>query len=146
MVTLVDPTVLRLWGIGVPPYSARGLVQNITPIDASVHLRRTVNGRMVDLSHDQFRKYASTITGSDQSPPAVDGIWPGQQVTVDCIVELAYPEYDGGNLREEVPGSKRQETGFWFYRPRLHMVVRNFTIERNEYGAVVGWTMDLEEE
>jgi hypothetical protein len=146
MVTQTDPTVLRLWGIGVPPYSARGLRQTLTPIAASQQIRRTVNGGLIDLSHAQFRKYASTITGNDQRPPGVDGIWPGQQVTVDCIQELAYPEYDGGNAREEVPGSKHQEAGWWFYRPRLHMVVQSFSVETDEYGATVGWTMELEEE
>jgi hypothetical protein len=138
-------TVLELHGIGVPPYSARGLSQTLTPIDAAVHLERNINGGLLDMSMFQFRKYKSTITGSDQQPPGVDGIWPGQVVTVDCIVELAYP--DGGTpVRAVVPGSERFDGGWWLYRPRLDMRVVGFNINRDEYGAQVGWTLDLEED
>jgi hypothetical protein len=141
-----DPstTVLRLWGVGVPPYSARGLNQTLEPIEASVHVERTINGGLLDLSHEQFRKYKSTITGSDQQPPAVDGVWPGQLVTVDCVVELAYPEY-ASPQRTAVPTSERSESGWNFYRPRLEMVIVGFAVDRDEYGAQVGWSMNLEE-
>ena len=137
-------TVLELWGIGVPPYSARGLQQTLEPIDAAKQIERTVNGALVDFSHSQFYKYKSMITGNDQQPPAVDGVWPGQLVTVDCIVELAYAD-SGGPLRTAVPGSVRAESGWNFYRPRLDMMVTGFTINKDEWGAQVGWTMNLEE-
>ena len=137
-------TVLELWGIGVPPYSARGLQQTLEPIEASSQIVRTVNGDLADFSHAQFRKYKSTITGSDQQPPAVDGIWPGQLVTVDCVVELAYND-SGGPQREAVPGSVRSESGWNFYRPRLLMMVIGFSLNKDEWGATVGWTMALEE-
>jgi hypothetical protein len=75
-----DPTELRLVGMGVPPYSARGLSQSLEPIDAAMHLERTINGELLDLSYEPMQKYKSTISGSDQLPPAVDGVWPGKLV------------------------------------------------------------------
>jgi hypothetical protein len=140
----LDTTVLALWGVGVPPYSARGLSQTLEPIDMSVDTARDINGALMDLSSSQFRKYKSKVTGTDQQPPAVDGVWPGHVVTVDCVAELCAPEYSLLQ-RGAVPGSEREETGFTFYRPRLEMMVVGFNTSTDEYGAQVGWEMDLEE-
>lgn len=137
-------TVLELWGNGVPPYSARGLHQTLEPIDAASNAQRTINGELIDLSFSQFRKYKSTITGSDQQPPAVDGRWPGTIIVVDCVTELAVPEYSMPD-RDIVPGSLRSESGFLFYRPRLTMMILGFSVDRDEYGAQVAWTLNLEE-
>jgi len=38
----------------VPPYSARGLTQTLTPIAAAANMRRTINGELLDLSAGQF--------------------------------------------------------------------------------------------
>lgn len=141
---MADETLLVLAGVGVPPYSARGLEQTLVPIDQAISLARTVNGELVDLSSSAFRKYRSTINGNDQQVPAVDGVWPGAQVTVDCIVELAYPT-GGVAQRTVVPGSSRTANGFTFYRPRLTMLVTGFDVRLDEWDAVVGWSMDLEE-
>jgi len=140
----MNTTILRLWGIGVPPYSARGIVQTLEPIDAASNIARTINGKLLDMSHDQFKKFKSTLTATDQRPPAVDGVWPGQLVTVDCIQMLAHMEYTSPS-REYVPGSEITEAGWNYYRPRLHMMVMNFTLNTDEYPADVGWTMELEE-
>jgi hypothetical protein len=141
---MADDTLLVLAGIGVPDYSARGLTQTLEPIEASTSLRRTVNGALVDWSYAQFRKYKSTISCQDQEPPAVDGVWPGHVVTVDCVAELSYP-VGGSPSRPVVPGSARTEGAFTFYRPRLQMLVTGFSVSRDEYGAAVQWQMDLEE-
>ena len=141
---MTDTTFLVLQGIGVPPYSAPGLTQTIAPIDAAKNLQRAIDGTLMDLSSEQFRKFKSTISGTDQQPPAIDGVWPGHTVEVDCISELCYPEYAVPS-RNAVPGSEREENGFVFYRPSLQMMVTDFSIQTDEYGAQVGWTMDLEE-
>lgn len=137
-------TLLRLHGIGVPPYSARGLSQTLTPIDQAASLERTVNGSLVDLSFSGFRKFRSTISGTDQKPPKVNGVWPGQQVTVDCIAELSL-ETGGTPDRPIVPGSLDVEGEFATYRPRLTMLVVAFNISHDEYGRQVDWSLDLEE-
>jgi hypothetical protein len=138
-------SVLSLSGFGVPPYSARGASQSLEPIGQAQQLRRTINASLIDVSRPEFRKYRSTISCSDQQPPAVDGVWPGQIVTVDCIAELSYPTSGGNPARTVVPGSSRTEGDFTFYRPRLTMRVLNFSHETDEFGAVVSWSMQLEE-
>jgi hypothetical protein len=140
----MSDTLLVLAGIGVPLYSARGLTQTLQPIEAAGSQRRTVNGALVDLSLAQFRKYRSTVRCSDMEAPALAGIWPGHVVTVDCIVELSYPS-GGAPERTPVTASVRSESGFVFYRPQLTMQVTGYTVEKNEWGAVTAWTLELEE-
>jgi hypothetical protein len=137
-------SLLVLSGIGVPPYSARGLTQTLQPIEAAGSQRRTVNGTLVDLSQAQFRKYRSTIRCGDHEAPALDGIWPGQVVTVNCVAELCCPSVDTP-AKSVVSGSQRTEGSFIFYRPQLVMQVVGFTMEKDEYGAATSWTLELEE-
>src|ERR1041385_2763919 len=140
-----DDTLLMLNGLGVPAYSARGLTQTLEPIEASAQLRRTVNGALVDLSYEPFRKYKSTISCSDQEPPAVDGVWPGQVVTIECVVELCFVTATGTAARPAVTGSQRVDSEFTFYRPVLTMRATGFSVSRDEYGAAVSWQLQLEE-
>jgi hypothetical protein len=140
-------TVLMLSAIGVPSYSARGLSQTLEPIDAAKQQRRTVNGTLMDLSYNQFHKFKSTITGNDQDPPALDAVMPGKVLTIDCITELCYDVTTPGTpSRPAVYGSERTEQyPFIFYRPQLDMMVTGFQIDRDEWGAQVSWTLNLEE-
>lgn len=138
-------TELVLSTFGVPPYSARGLVQTLTPISQASSLARTVNGALIDFSLPAFRKYASTIRGADQNPPAFDMLWPGQLLTVDCVAELSYKTSGGSAGRTVVPGSSRVEGEFTIYRPRLIMRVVSFDWEQDEWMANVGWNLQLEE-
>lgn len=133
---------LVIAGIGLPAASIRGATQTLAPIAAAAQLMRTVNGALVDISDPVFRKYASTIRGSDQAPPALDGVWPGQLVTVDCVAELVHAE---GATPERPVVESRMEDGFVFYRPRLVMRVLSFEVERDDWGAAVAWTLTLEE-
>ena len=145
MTDISDITVLRLHGMGVPLYSARGLSQTLTPIVESQQLRRTINGDLDDRSVSQFRKFDSTITGTDQQPPALNGVWPGTQIIVDCIPEIAYETSTGQPDRQEVAGSIRYEGDYTYYRPQLTMRIVNFEVNKDEYGAQVGWTLELSE-
>lgn len=146
MISRENPTILRLWGMGVPLYSARGITQTLEPIDSSVQVKRTVNGALRDLSEAQFRKFKSSITCSDQDPPATDGRWPGTIVTVECIVELSYLTIGGMPERTPVDYSMRTSGDHTFYRPELEMMVSGApTISKDEYGATVSWTIQLEE-
>jgi hypothetical protein len=138
-------TLLTLTGVGVPPYSARGLTQTLEPIEASAQLRRTVNGALVDLSYEPFRKYKSTIACQDQEPPAVDGVWPGRVVNVGCVAELSFLTAGGSPARLVVDDSERVDGAFTFYRPILTMRVTGLSVTRDEYGSNVSWQMQLEE-
>lgn len=137
--------VLTLSGIGVPSYSARGASQTLEPIQASQQLRRTVNGELIDISRPEFRKYRSRISCSDQQSPAVDGVWPGQVVTVGCISELSYLTAGGSPARTPVTGSSRTEGAYTVYRPSLTMRVVSFSQDTDEYGAETSWSLELEE-
>lgn len=147
---LSDSTLLVISAIGVPPYSARGLTQTLEPIPASQNLRRTVNGELADVSATQFRKYRSVITCTDQQPPAMSAAWPGLELTVDCIAELAYLTATGSPdrvLADVDSGSEasRVEDDFTFYRPQLTMRLVTFRTQTDEYGATVAWSLELEE-
>lgn len=139
-------TVLRMVGVGVPPYSVRGAKQSLAPIDQATNLKRTVNGALKDISFTGFRKYKSTISCSDMRPPNFDGKWPGLTVTVDCIAELSFtPDEGETRQRPAVPGSEHTEGAHTVYRPRLIMKIINLSQDTDEYDHVTGWTMDLEE-
>lgn len=140
-----DFTLLAISGPGVGPYSARGLEQTLDPIPQALQLRRTINGAIRDLSVEQFHKYKSTITCNDMLPPALDGVMPGLQVTVDCVAELSYKTDGGSPSRNVVPGSSYVVGEYTYYRPRLTMIIGEMTVSRNEYGRAVSWTMNLEE-
>lgn len=138
-------TVLTIVGADVPPYAGRGLTQTLEPITPdAVQLRRTVNGQLVSLVPPQFRKYKSKISGNDQESPALDGIYIGQVLQIDCIVELAIPGGAGPD-RPVVPGSERVVGDFGYYRPQLIMLVTGFSIEDHEWENQVSWTLELEE-
>lgn len=141
-------TDLQLFSMGVPFYSARGLTQTLTPI-ASVagnrqNLRRTIGGQLVNITPPQFLKYSTKISGKDQRPPSLDGIWPGSPITVFCISYLAYPQ-GGTAQRTEVSGSSFLENGFVFYRPALTCLIINFSDEQGEWTGDDTWQLELEE-
>lgn len=146
-------TLLVLSSVGVPLYSARGLTQTLEPIDGASQARRTVNGALKDLSASQFRKYRSEISCTDQEPPAKEAFWPGRQITVSCVQELALysPALNPDVLadiileRTAVAGSRRRSGDFVFYRPQLTMMLISLTMSIDEYPADIQWTMVLEE-
>lgn len=144
-VTAANPTLLRLDPIKVPPYSARGITQSLEPVRQASQVRRTTNGALRDISHEQFRQYVSTITCNDMKAPALAGVWPGRVLVVDCIVEHAYRTIGGVPDRGAVPGSENVIGEFTYYRPRLTMMVISYEQNEDEWGAKVGWTLNLEE-
>lgn len=143
---MVDLTLLKLTGIGVAPYSARGLTQTLAAIDQAAQVRRTINGVLVDLGMAAFQKYKSTISCNDQLPPVCDGVWPGRSVEVECVAELCYVTSGGSAQRPAVAGSTRVEGALTYYRPVLQMrVISGPTMSTDEWAAGVNWQMDLEE-
>lgn len=142
---MANETLLVLSGPGVAPYSARGLTQTLTPIAAAANNRRSINGDLLDLSQPQFRKYASSISCADQIAPALDGVWPGMTLTVDCVAELSFKTAGGSPQRTAVTWPGRVEGAYTYYRPRLTMKVMSHNQQLDEYGCVVQWSLELEE-
>lgn len=143
---MVD-TVLELTGVGVVPYSTRAATQTLEPIQqAFANVYRDVNGTLRNAGGEQFQKYKSTISCTDQRPVALDGVWIGKVVTVSCVAHLSYPTSSGSMLQRSVVSGSSFEEGDWtFYRPQLTMMVTAFSTQTDEYGAEVSWTMSLEE-
>ena len=133
---------------GVNPYSARGLRGTLTPIDMAKgidKLARTVNGTLVDISAPQMRRYQLQVSGNDQAPPALDGLWVGVPVTVNSHVELAYLTVGGVATRPPVTGSVRTEGDYTYYCPSFAMMVVDWQIDREEWEQNVTWSLTLEE-
>lgn len=132
---------------GVNPFSARGLRGTLAPIalaQGDDKMARTVNGTLVDISAPQMRKYRLEVSGDDQAPAALDGLWVGMAVTVDCMVELAHRTGTVAT-RPAVAGSTRVEGDYTYYQPSLLMRVVEWSTERQEWAAAVSWTLALEE-
>lgn len=133
---------------GVNPFSARALKGTLRPIDAAAgmdKLRRTVNGTLISIAAPQMWKYRLEVSGDDQAPPALDGLWVGMAVTVNSHVELGFLTADGAPSRTAVPGSLRFEGDFSYYRPQFAMLVVEYQVERDEWAASYGWSLALEE-
>src|SRR4029077_20142911 len=145
MVSLPNGTLLVISGPGMPIYAARGLTQTLDHVDAAAVVGRTVNGALIDLSPSQMRKYQSVISCTDWDTPALDGIWPGMQLTVDCVPELGYLTAGGSPQRTVVSGSSRVSGAWTYYRPQLTMLVTKYTISRDEWAAATAWTLELQE-
>ncbi len=164
---------LEIVGIGnsLPPFSARECTQILTPIPEGT-LRRTINGILVCTGNRAHRKFQSTLSCKDKAAPALGGVWKGSLLKVGCMQSLtqAVPH---GTLRiqlerEAVTLHLYEESGklwqlekdenrfvlipfdfpggFITYRPLLLMVVRNYHLETDEWGATVGWKLELEEQ
>lgn len=138
-------TLLRLDVVALSAYASRGMSQTLTPIAATADLRRDVNGELTDFGDPIYRKYASVISGSDQRPPSIDGVWPGTELTVECMTELSFVTAEGMAGRYAVEGSFRIEGDLTFYRPLLTMTVISFDQTYDEWAATWQWSITLEE-
>ena len=139
-------TNLKLDPIGVPPYSARGIQQTLQPIDASSQMFRTINGTLIDIAPVEMQKFKSSIVCRDFQHPALDGVFPGQQLIVDCVVDLCYADTtDGTPSRTVVPGSSEIRDGFVMYRPQLTMLVTGWNVGFSEWAGECNWALELAE-
>lgn len=138
-------TILAINGIHIAPQSARGITQTLEPIEQIKQTRRTVNGSLKDIAAAQFRKYRSTLSCSDMNGLAFDSNWPGKSVVVDCVVELSFKTIGGSQGRTAVAGSTRVSGDTTFYCPQLTMRVMNYSLQEDDYGKVVSWSLELEE-
>lgn len=141
-------TLLTISGQGMAPYSARGLTQVLEHIDQATNQKRTVNGALKNIAFDGFKKYKSTISCNDLEAPALDGVWPGQLITIGCSAELAYLTADTSVThpgREIVADSSRVEGDYTYYRPVLNCMVVSFTGSHVEWDGTVSYSLQVEE-
>ncbi|MDP2193161.1 MAG: hypothetical protein Q8K36_01350 [Alphaproteobacteria bacterium] len=164
-------TVLTLSIGGMPPLSARGCIQTLTPIQLG-KMARNVAGDLIHLG-PRMLKYKSTIQAQDKSVIALNNCAPGTPVRVGCIQRL-WEKMEGTthNLsRDFVEGSlvmmtqdqqavafgKRDKTVivegdlpphaniFISYRPYLDMRISDFSLKTDEWAIKSEWLLNLEE-
>src|SRR3954466_15693918 len=140
-----DSTLLALDVMALSAYASRGLTQTIEPIDQGGDLRRTVNGELVNFGDAVFHKYRTTVSGKDQRPPSIDGIWPGQELTLHCVAELSFLSSGGTAQRYAVADSMREEGDLTFYRPTFDVMVTAITTSFDEFSADWSWSITFEE-
>lgn len=142
-----DFTTLVLDGIGVAPYTARGITQTLEPIEEASHLERAIDGTIIDLGIPELQKYRVSITCTDQQAPALSGIWPGKAFTLHSIEELSFPTSTPAlKERDSVPDSEYVVGDFTFYRPILPLRVYSWSTQINEYGREINWKLEAQED
>jgi hypothetical protein len=144
-ITPTDPqTAFQL-----PQWSARGLTQTLDPIDDSgvgTTIRRTINGKLIDLTNPIFQLYKTTITCTDIRTPCLDGAWRGQIVRIDCALELGFFTTGGVAARPIVGNVLPRNEGAWsWYRPSLTMMITSITQGYEEWPALYQWKLEAEE-
>ena len=139
-------TDLVLSGHGVPRYSARGLTQTLTLIDAAAQLFYSVNGTLLNFSPPQFRKFKSTISCTDVLPAALAALWPGVIVDVDCISPISYLTIIGSPVPDRTVVRSEVVHDYTYDWLRLTMgVMGPWTQSTDEYAAQTSWQLDLSE-
>lgn len=140
-------SLLSIVELGMPEHSIRGITQSLAPIDQATNLKRTINGELDDVSDPAFRKFQSTIQCKDFASPGLDGVWPGQILTVHCVIERCVEgsTSTAGFDRPPVPNSIREWGGFTFYRPIIVFRVIKYAEDFDEYPGDLAWQLELEE-
>lgn len=146
---MIADSNFKLLAIGQLAGSHRGIRQEIAPI-ANGRIRRKLSGRAYSTARDQFNVFRTTVFFEDVWPPALGGLWVGQQVIIDCAVMLPQPQLVGSTpIRPAVPGTLRyydsemgevlagDPSATWFnYCPRLSVFVESWSLNEEEWGAI----------
>ena len=148
-------TDLDFEGIGILPGSGRGVRQSIEYIPNGT-LHYTVWGHLDSTGRPSLDLFKVVVTGEDVFPPAFGRLKQGSKLWVRTVAELPDPQVAGQPLiREAVPGSivyldadggalPDEGGAAWVnFRPRLKLMVKSWSIERDEYGEVVSWTIEF---
>lgn len=158
---------------GLPPLSARGCYQELTPVVQGLW-RRTLNGILTYIGLEDV-KYKTLITCKDKTVIATESFLPGNPLEVGCIqriwqkvdldkdnksIKLKRPAVKGSvfvvnelgeneDIKElneqEITFNNRDELMFVSYRPVLTMMVKDFKLHVDEWGMTGGWSLMMEE-
>jgi hypothetical protein len=74
-------------GGSFPPFSCREAEQTLTPLQTG-ELRRTINGELCYIGASQHHKYQTSIKCQDRNNPALQHLWVGAEVEVECLARL----------------------------------------------------------
>lgn len=98
----------------------------LRPVDAG-ELARSVNGDLVDMTLDEFRKYEANIQCTDHEAPELTDVWRGKQVIVSCIPGLGVGNNTDGDILT------------------MTMMVQDWETRREDWEASTAWSLDLVE-
>lgn len=131
----------------LPLYSMRGLTQTLDYIDMASQFERSVNAKLIDFGHAQYRLFQSTLSVTDVAPLPLGLLFPGLPVTLECAHELSYRTSGGSAERAVVTGSEHTEGDFTFYRPSLACWITDRpSVSFNEWEALYTTTIKFEED
>jgi len=119
-------TLLAIDAIDFSDYAVRGITMTLAPIDQAKNVARDCRGDLADISVAQFRQYKVTITCTDHEAPQLSGIWPGQDITINCIPGLGASNSSGDVLT-------------------ILAKVIIFNTSRDEWAAEVAWQLEAEQ-
>jgi len=117
-------TLIAIDAIDFTDYAVRGITMTMTPIDQAKNLARDCLGNLVDISVAQFQQFKVSITCTDNDAPELDGIWPGQDITITCL-----PRMNGTSDTPLV----------------LDCKVTSWNTSRDEWGAEIAWQLEAEQ-
>lgn len=166
----MDDTILVLGDIVIPVGAGRGISQSFEII-SNGELLRTVNGELVDLTRPENRKFRSSISCTDQAYPAIIDVWRGKTISVSFIekfrqtvapaaltVDLIRDYVPGSIIGRTAAGARITPTGvvdntatfaqniiMVEYLPVMDMKVVSYDVDRDEWQAETGWSLELEE-
>lgn len=125
--TANNTTLLSIDSLTFSDYATRGITCSLRP-EPNGNLERDWNGNLIDLTIENFRKYQVSIACTDQEGPPFADVWKGSgPYTVRLVPQLI----------GDVPSTDNILT--------LSMMVDDWNISRDEYGAETGWQLDLRE-
>lgn len=125
MTVIIPATLMSIDGIDFEDWAVRGIKMSLQPIDNG-ELVRDCNGNLRDITIDSHRKYAISISCTDQDAPILTNVWRGKQIELSCIPGLGVDNNTGGTLT-------------------INALVTGWTTNRDEYGASTDWQLDAEQ-
>ena len=121
-------TLLAIDNIDFSDYAVRGITMTLEPIEQAANVARDCRGFLADISVAQFRQYKVSITCTDHEAPVLTDIWPGQDVTIQCI-----------------PGLGVSNTGTSVDVLTILAKVTAWNTSRDEWAAEVAWSLEAEQ-
>lgn len=154
----------------LPPQSARGCIQTLSLLEKG-HFYRTINGRLL-YSGTPVHKYYTKIECRDKNSPGLEGLERGQSALMGCLVRWNHtlPDSQESVLlsRWPVDGSviaydqdfhvlpcivqerfvsvsrpkEKEGPVFVSYRPLLSVLVQSYTLQSEEWGKGIRWSLE----
>lgn len=164
--TFLNPTAFAIQGVGVIPFSARGL---------DIEVQKIANGKIVydvwGVAHStaraEFDLFEVKVSCEDIWPPGFVALRKGQLLTVQldsCFIEpLNGNGPQGGNVQSRpatgdgvqlmdvngatvTPVDGVAAGAVWQrYAPVLNVMLLDWSFKHNEHGAVTSWSLHLME-